>query len=574
MVDQLTSHGQLGVTMKVFTNKNNKITKLDQSIAHQPHIDYAGGSLLEADRIHDEDIFIACGATLGMALRDLAVGKRREYLVIAADKAFLAPTISATKSILTSSASSVFLCPLDEAFAEATLELELDLSTTKYTAADVATATAATKLFSCDLAPYGNIPPNLGRRWIGCYRCNLTPLFFEHLHQNLNNDTTHAKCNTKLHLQKVRGHNAHHVVESTFKSFARVFRACLDELTMMNGHQHHGCIRVGKENINRLLARRRAAQTQAELEEGNSNGMKNNTNNMEEEEKHRTGSRSRSTKETTIEVNVDLDRRASITCTTAATKISNTPDNDTIDISTGVEITDQLLMEIRECCGFHFNVHCKGDIYIDDHHTSEDVAITLGQCFNVALGDKAGLARMGCAEIAVGDNNGHTTTSNIITTVRCVMDLSNRPYFEWDLPLDEEYVGGDKEAFAAMRRGAVAMNNKKSSNNNNSANTNTTTATMLCGSALTCEMLQHIFESLTIETRATVHMEILQHHDNNNDETLSSSKKTNKYKPYPGHTKDLAFAAARAFGTALAECVRIDPRRAGKVASSKGTLSV
>jgi len=153
----------------------------------------------------------------------------------------------------------------------------------------------------------------------------------------------------------------------------------------------------------------------------------------------------------------------------------------------------------------------------------------------------------------------------------------------YHLPLDEEYVGGDEEAFAAMRRGAVIMNNKKSSgsnnnNNNNNANMNTTpttaTPTMLCGSALTCEMLQHIFESLTIETRATVHMEILQHHVDNNDKAKSSSKKTINYKPYPGHTKELAFAAARAFGTALAECVRIDPRRAGKVASSKGTLSV
>ena len=84
---------------------------------------------------------------------------------------------------------------------------------------------------------------------------------------------------------------------------------------------------------------------------------------------------------------------------------------------------------------------------------------------------------------------------------------------------------------------------------------------MLCGSALTCEMLQHVFESLTIETRATVHLELV-----DGDE---------EYKPqYPGHTKDLALASAKAFGTALAECVRVDPRRAGKVASSKGTLSV
>ena len=135
------------------------------------------------------------------------------------------------------------------------------------------------------------------------------------------------------------------------------------------------------------------------------------------------------------------------------------------------------------------------------------------------------------------------------------MDLSNRPHFEWNLPLDEEYVGGDEEAFAAMRRGAAAQKNKKSDGGNN--------ATMLCGSALSSEMLLHLFESLTTETRATVHLEM-----------RPSSSSGGPYVPHPGHTKDLAIAAARAFGTALAECVRVDPRRAGKVASSKGTLSV
>ena len=101
-------------------------------------------------------------------------------------------------------------------------------------------------------------------------------------------------------------------------------------------------------------------------------------------------------------------------------------------------------------------------------------------------------------------------------------------------------------AIRKMERGAAARNAKFGGN-----------ATMLCGSALTCEMLQHVFESLTIETRATVHLELVSH----------DSK-------CEGRTKDLALAAARAFGTALAECVRVDPRRAGKVASSKGTLSV
>ena len=66
-------------------------------------------------------------------------------------------------------------------------------------------------------------------------------------------------------------------------------------------------------------------------------------------------------------------------------------------------------------------------------------------------------------------------------------------------------------------------------------------------------MFHHVLLSLSVEMRATVHVQ---------------SRKDN------GRSLDLALATARAFGKALAECVRVDPRRAGKVASSKGTLSV
>lgn len=78
----------------------------------------------------------------------------------------------------------------------------------------------------------------------------------------------------------------------------------------------------------------------------------------------------------------------------------------------------------------------------------------------------------------------------------------------------------------------------------------------MCGAALTCEMLFHVFDSLTVEGRATGHVEVL------------------KDDGAEGHTLDLAIATARAYGAALAECCRVDPRRAGKVASSKVTLSV
>ena len=60
-------------------------------------------------------------------------------------------------------------------------------------------------------------------------------------------------------------------------------------------------------------------------------------------------------------------------------------------------------MAVLQAAGIAVVVHCEGDRHIDAHHTAEDVAITLGQGFHEALGEKKGLARMGCAEGAQGE---------------------------------------------------------------------------------------------------------------------------------------------------------------------------
>ena len=70
-------------------------------------------------------------------------------------------------------------------------------------------------------------------------------------------------------------------------------------------------------------------------------------------------------------------------------------------------------------------------------------------------------------------------------------------------------------------------------------------------------MLFHVFNSLTLEMRSTCHLELRQH----------------ARAEQPGHTLDLALAAASAYGAALSRAIRVDPRRRGAVASSKGTLS-
>jgi imidazoleglycerol-phosphate dehydratase len=192
--------------------------------------------------------------------------------------------------------------------------------------------------------------------------------------------------------------------------------------------------------------------------------------------------------------------------------------------------SDRVLVALARAAGMGLIVRCDGDRHIDDHHTAEDVAITVGQCLFEALGDKAGLARMGCAEGASGAAH-----------VRAVMDLSNRPHFESDLPLDEELVGDGRAPTAAPASHGGAGDDADGA--------------AACGGVLSCEMLFHVFLSLTLEARATCHLEL-------RADCVAS-----------GHTLDVALAAAQAYGAALARAMRVDPRRRGAVASSKGTLS-
>merc|ERR1711933_97802 len=103
------------------------------------------------------------------------------------------------------------------------------------------------------------------------------------------------------------------------------------------------------------------------------------------------------------------------------------------DISTGIATLDALFREIEATSGVCLHATCSGDIWIDEHHSAEDVAITVGKALAEALGDKGGVARMGCAE-------GRCNMAHVL----CVMDLSNRPCLCSDLrfeALGEEMVG-------------------------------------------------------------------------------------------------------------------------------------
>src|ERR687884_338432 len=66
-------------------------------------------------------------------------------------------------------------------------------------------------------------------------------------------------------------------------------------------------------------------------------------------------------------------------------------------VSTGVAFLDHMLELFARHGLFDLEVECRGDLHIDDHHSVEDIAITLGQAFHQALGDKSGISRYGAA---------------------------------------------------------------------------------------------------------------------------------------------------------------------------------
>jgi len=122
----------------------------------------------------------------------------------------------------------------------------------------------------------------------------------------------------------------------------------------------------------------------------------------------RSASKSRSTKETSIEVTIDLD----------GTGVT--------DVSTGIPFYDHMLDQLGRHGGFDLTVVATGDLHIDTHHTIEDVAITLGETFAEALGDKAGVRRFASGLYPLDE-----------ALIEVALDLSGRPFVAWDVELPE-----------------------------------------------------------------------------------------------------------------------------------------
>ncbi len=127
------------------------------------------------------------------------------------------------------------------------------------------------------------------------------------------------------------------------------------------------------------------------------------------------------------------------------------------DIHTGIGFLDHMLELFTKHGMFDIKLTCKGDLHVDDHHTTEDVAIALAQAFTKALGDKKGIARYGHAYVPMDES-----------LARCVVDLSGRTALVFHAEFSRKKVGD-----------------------------------------LSTEMIQHFFQSFAENLKANLHIEVL-----------------------------------------------------------------
>jgi len=120
----------------------------------------------------------------------------------------------------------------------------------------------------------------------------------------------------------------------------------------------------------------------------------------------------RKTAETGIEVVVNLDG------------------SGTYDISTGIGFLDHMVEQFSKHSLIDVTMKVQGDLHVDQHHTTEDSALALGQALAQALGDKAGIGRYGAAYSPMDE-----------TLARVALDISGRPYLVWKAGFTQEKLG-------------------------------------------------------------------------------------------------------------------------------------
>ncbi|MHC4377479.1 MAG: imidazoleglycerol-phosphate dehydratase HisB [Planctomycetota bacterium] len=188
----------------------------------------------------------------------------------------------------------------------------------------------------------------------------------------------------------------------------------------------------------------------------------------------------RATRETRIELRLDLDGSGAA------------------DVSTGLGFLDHMLESLTLFSRFDLRLRVEGDLQVDDHHTVEDVALSLGRAVDEAIGERRGLRRFGQAYAPLDE-----------ALVRCVLDVSSRPFARVNL------------GFRRERLGDVATEN-----------------------------LTHFFQSFATAARLTLHLDLL---EGENDH----------------HKCEAAFKAC---ALALRSALELDPRGQAAVPSAKGVL--
>lgn len=134
--------------------------------------------------------------------------------------------------------------------------------------------------------------------------------------------------------------------------------------------------------------------------------------NTQIENQPRTADVHRKTKETDVRVVLNLDG------------------NGHGNINTGLPFLDHMLHQFARHGLFDLEVECKGDLEIDDHHSVEDIGITLGHALTQALGDRAGIARYGEAVVPMDE-----------ALCRSVIDLSGRFYLVYEVQTRRQKIG-------------------------------------------------------------------------------------------------------------------------------------
>jgi len=195
------------------------------------------------------------------------------------------------------------------------------------------------------------------------------------------------------------------------------------------------------------------------------------------------------------------DRSATVSRNTLETQISvslNLDGSGQSSFATGIPFLEHMLEQIARHGAFDLEIKASGDLHIDDHHTVEDIGITLGQAFQQALGDKQGIMRYGHAYVPLDE-----------ALSRVVIDFSGRPGIEYRVEFTRPRIG-----------------------------------------QFDVDLIHEFFQGFANHAPATLHLDNLQGRNSH-------------------HIAETLF---KAFGRALRFAVAADPRMAGKVPSTKGSL--